>query len=306
MEEIGVTMPSRTPEYCQAKPSRSLHWIVCLAFLTPVGCSQQPGHTQEAAPAALDLSKNGQHSSGAWTYVYSISNPGSRSEGYHGVLLHSQTELPAPVNINDFHESPWGRLYWVGKPDVLFGAHGWMPKTLAREPVGQAMIDPAIVSHQRFVVWVKVLTEDGLATPDSLEQDPAVLEVLQAFGLPQGHVQENWFQIGQNLITLHDSKRWGTLTLRRADPNQSLIPALAFQSRNSLTVGTSPRPSSLDDIAAMLEPSAMLEDHAARSKIVPLSPQIETLQPLQCKLSSSMGSDLVLYLVCHIQDKEKP
>ena len=299
-------MPSHAPERCHPEPSRSYYWIFCLAFLALTICFPQPGRTQEATPANLDLTKNGQYASGAWAYVYSITNPGSRSEGYHGVLSYSPTELPAPLHINDFYESPWGRLYWVGKPEVLFGAHGWMPKPLAREPVGQAMIDPAIVPHERFVIRVKVLAQGALATPDGLEQDPAVLEALKPFGLTQGHVQENWFQMGQKQITLHDTKRWGSLTVRRADPNESLIPALKFQSRSDLTVDTSPRPSSLEDIAAMLELSAVLEDLAAMPKIVPLSPQIKTLQPLKCTLSSVIGGDLVLYLVCQIQDMEKP
>lgn len=307
-EEIGVAMPSHAPEHYHPKPSRSDHWIFCLAFLALTICFSQSGCTQEATPANLDLTKNGQYTSGAWAYVYSITNPGSRSEGTHGVLSYSQTELSAPVHINDFYESPWGRLYWVGKPDVLFGAHGWMPKTMAREPMGQAMIDPAIVSHERFVVRVKALTEDGLATPDSLEQDPAVLEALKLFGLPQGHIQEDWFQMGEKLVTLHDTKRWGSLMVRRADPNQSLIPALEFQSRSDLTVDTSPRPSSLEDIAATLELSTMLEDltPGPKTKIVGLSPQIETLQPLKCILPAVIGGDLVLYLVCQIQDLEKP
>jgi len=307
-EEIGVTMCSHAPEHCHPEPSRCYHWIFCLAFLALTICLSQPGCTQEATPANLDLTKNGQYASGGWAYVYSITNPGSRSEGTHGVLSYRQTELSAPVHINDFYETPWGRLYWVGKPNVLFGAHGWMPKALAREPVGQAMMDPAIASHARFVIRVKVLTQDTLATPDRLEQDPAVLEALKPFGLTQGHIQKDWFQMGQKLVTLHDTKRWGSLTVRRADPNESLIPALECQSRNDLTVDTSPRPSSLEDIAATLELSTMLEDLTAgpKTKIVRLSPQIETLQPLKCTLPATIGGDLVLFLVCQIQDREKP
>ena len=70
--------------------------------------------------------------------------------------------------------------------------------------------------------------------------------------------------------------------------------------------GTSARPLTLEDIAAALALSILLEDRAAVPRTVPLSPQIETLQPLKCTLSSSVGGDLVLYLVCQIQDKEKP
>ena len=145
-------MPSGTPEHCCPNPSRLSHWIVSLAFLAFVTVSLQLGCTQAARPTELDPTKNGHYASDAWTYVYSIANQGSRSEGYHGVLSYSQAELSAPVHINDFYETPWGRLYWVGKPEVLFGAHGWMPKPLKRAPIGQAMIDPAIVSDKRFVI----------------------------------------------------------------------------------------------------------------------------------------------------------
>lgn len=299
-------MPSRTPERCHPNSFPASNWIVCLTFLSCALGSPQPANTQETAPTGLDLSKNGQYASGAWTYTYSITNAGSRSEGYHGNLSYDKTALPRPVQINDFYETPWGRLYWVGHPGVLFGGHGWMSKPLARAPIGQVMIDPAIVSHERFAIRVKVLTLEELATPDSLEQDPAVLGVLKPFGPTQAHVQENWFQLEKKLTTLHDTKRWGTLTVRRANPTQSQPPTLEFTSRGSLTIDTSPGPTALEDIGAMLELSTLLEDLSDTPKTISLSPQIETLQPLKCTLSSSIGSDLILYLVCQIQDLEKP
>src|SRR5665811_1877732 len=134
-------MPARTSHSL----SLTLSLLVCLSILMLVGGCRPAKHAEQAAPLSLDLSKDGQFTEGAWTYAYSIANPGTRSEGYHGTLSYAGAELPMPMHTNDFYETPWGRLYWVGKPVVLFGAHGWMPKPVSRDPMGQAMIDPAIV-----------------------------------------------------------------------------------------------------------------------------------------------------------------
>jgi hypothetical protein len=112
------------------------HWAGCLALLVLVAGCPQARHAEKPVSATTSLTGPGEHTSGAWTYAYSVTNPGTRSEGYHGVLSYEQIEVPTPMHINDFYETPWGRLYWVGKPVVLFGDHGWMPKPLAREPVG--------------------------------------------------------------------------------------------------------------------------------------------------------------------------
>ncbi|MBN1361786.1 MAG: hypothetical protein JW993_14415 [Sedimentisphaerales bacterium] len=271
-------------------------WAGYLAFLVSVaGCFQSREAEEPVAPP-LDLSRSGEHTSGAWTYVYSISSPGTRSEGYHGELSYHQAKVPVPLHINDYYETPWGQFYWVGDPVVLFGAHGWMREPLAREPVGQALIDPAIVHSERFLVEIKVVTPEELATPDRLEHDPNVLAALKPFGLSEVHVQSNWFPIRSDPIRLHDTKRWGTLTICRADANRTWAPRLEFACTGNLTVGAAPKPVSLSEIMAV-------DEFPARPSPVVLSPQVEVLQPIQCKLSPVVGDPLVLYVVCRIRDQ---
>jgi len=273
-----------------------LRWTAYIALVALVaGCT--PGRRPEGIVSTrLDRTQDGQHTSGAWTYTYSITNPGSRSEGCHGLLSYRQTEVPAPMRINDFYETPWGRLYWVGKPVVLFGGHGWMPTPLVREPIGRALIDPALVNSERFMVHLKVVAPEELATPDRLERDAKVLAALKPFGLTEAHVQRKWFPLGSDPITLHDTKRWGTLTVCRADKHESHAPILEFTCTNDLSAETATRPASLAEV--MAAPVFLAKPHN-----VSLCPQVDTLQPIRCTLTPVIGDPLVLYVVCRIEDQ---
>jgi len=286
------------PKVLETRCGKSLwicRWSGYLALILMIGCSPSKPD-QEVTPVDLDLTRDGQHTSGDWTYDYSITNPGTRSEGYHGTLSHNQIEVPDPIHINDYYETPWGRLYWLGQPPVLFGAHGWMPKPLVREPVRQALIDPAIVHSERFMVHVKILAPEELATPDRLEQDSAVLKALEPFGVTQVHVQRNWFPVGADPITLHDTKRWGMFTVCRADLNQRAAPTLEFSCTGDFTVDTLPKPVVLSELMAAPE-------FPARPSSLSLSPQIDTLQPIKCTLKSFVGEPLILYVMCRIEDQ---
>lgn len=264
-------------------------------LMLATGCSRS-ARTEQAVQEELDLTQSGPHTSGAWTYTYSISSPGTRSEGYHGSLSYGGIEVPAPIHINDFYETPWGRLHWVGQPVVLFGVHGWMPKPLAREPLGRPLIDPGTVHSGRFVVYAKILAPEEFATPDRLEKDPEVLEALKPFALTEAHIQSNWFPLGSDPITLHDTKRWGTLTVCRSDLKRHLGPTLEFACTTGLEVDTSPKPASL---AELMEPPALF----AKPGNVSLNPQVDAIQPVKCTLSSFVGEPLVLYLVCQVRDQ---
>lgn len=71
-----------------------------------------------------------------------ICRQGSRSEGYRGKLLFDGAPVPEPAHINDYYQTPWGPVCWVGQPIVLFGGHGWMTQSLVREKMGQALPEP--------------------------------------------------------------------------------------------------------------------------------------------------------------------
>jgi hypothetical protein len=272
------------------------HWAGLLACLTLVAGCPQSRCSQGTVSEELDLTRAGEQRAGGWTYVYSISNPGSRSEGYYGTLSYNQSEVSVPMHVNDFYETPLGRLYWVGEPVVLFGSRGWMSTPAAREPIGQALIDPAIAHSDRFLLKMKVVAPEELATPDRLEQNAAVLEALKPFDLAQIHVQSDWFAVRSDPITLHDTKRCGTFTVSRADLIMQAAPALEFECTSDLTVDRSPRPTSL------AETMAAPEFLAGPTRVV-LSPQIDTLQPVRCTLTPVVGDPLVLYVVCRIQDQ---
>jgi len=289
-------MRSRTSHTRRGSTLRIYPWLTYLTLLTLVTGCLQHRQVQDCDTQELDLSQDGQHNSGAWTYTYSIGSAGTRSEGYYGALSYKQIELPAPIHINDYYETPWGRLYWVGQPVVLFGAHGWMPTPLAREPIGHALIDPAIARSERFLVHLKVVAPESLYTPDRLEKDANILAALKPFGLTEAHIQYDWFPIGSDPVTLHDTKRWGTFKVCRADLHERPTPTLEFTCTTDLTVDESPRPTSLMELMAAPE----FPDKPSQ---VSLSPQAETLQPIKCTLTSFVGEPLILYVVCRIEDQ---
>ncbi|MCK4627217.1 MAG: hypothetical protein KAV00_18030, partial [Phycisphaerae bacterium] len=112
----------------------------------PILIKPKPGPTP-VQPIRIDLDKilqPGTHVSGKWKYVYTIRAKGSKSEGHYVKLFYDGKEVPKPAGINDHYKTPWGLLYWVGDPRVLWGRHGWMPpgKLTAAKP-GKLLPSPA-------------------------------------------------------------------------------------------------------------------------------------------------------------------
>jgi hypothetical protein len=247
----------------------------------------------------LDTTRDGTQQSGPWTYEYAISLKGSRSEGYHGKLSYNGVEVPDPANLNDFYSTPWGPLYWVGRPAVLFGGHGWMSKPLPSRPKGKALIDPGKLAGLTFPVRVKVLASEELATPDRIEKDAKVLAALKEFDVNEPHVQRNWFRLSQDWISLHDTKRWGRFEMRVAEsePNRPL--ALEFRSTAGFDVMTSAH---LSTFAELLPP-----EHPRGSRFVRLPPQVGASQTIKCTLNSFVGDPLELFLFCQVdRPRRKP
>ncbi|MFB3890598.1 MAG: hypothetical protein ACE15C_01100 [Phycisphaerae bacterium] len=113
----------------------------CRASLTtqPATAASMPA----SAPAGkLNLSKSGVYKQDRWEYRYTVSNEGTRSEGYTGVLLYDGKEVPQP-EINDYYKTPWGNLYWTGLRSVAFGPHGWMPRQLLSHGPGKLLSEPS-------------------------------------------------------------------------------------------------------------------------------------------------------------------
>ncbi len=271
--------------------------IVGLVFLgvAASGCRQE-----STTRLQLDTAKDGTHQSGPWTYEYTISNKGTRSQGYHGKLSFNGREVPEPANLNDFYETPWGPLYWVGRPTVPFGGHGWMPKPVTSGPKGQALTDPAQLAGRAFAVRVKVLASEELATPDRIETDPKVLAALKNFDLKEAHVQGNWFGVAKDWVTLHDTKRWGHFEMRVADPDPNRPLALEFRNTGRFDITTS---SQMTSLAAALTPPVRL----GGSEFIELPPQVGAVQAIKCTLNSFVGDPLDLFLVCRVEgSRAKP
>lgn len=112
-----------------------------------MGCAERTMTCQrceaDLAPAepAKALETPGTHTRRRWTYVRTVTNEGTRSEGHHGELSFAGQALPEP-GLNDWVATPWGRLYWVGRPAVLFGGHGWMPRPKPSQPLGKKVVPP--------------------------------------------------------------------------------------------------------------------------------------------------------------------
>jgi len=166
--------------------------------------------------AAIDLNKSENYVSGRWGYQYALSNEGSRSEGYYGKLLFDGKPLPEPENINDYFQTPWGAIYWVGEPFVAFGVHGWMPNPVVRAKIGQRLPDPAtaVGGGAALVVWVKVLQSEGSPAPDAAPIEKWIAEELGRMEVQRPAVTRDWTPVGADFLTLHDSKHFGRCKVR--------------------------------------------------------------------------------------------
>jgi predicted secreted protein len=183
-----------------------------LVFLSIGGLWVEPA---VAAATQIDISKEGVYQSGLWQYECSVSSRGSKSEGSHGKLLYNGEVLPEPANVNDYYQTPWGPICWVGQPVVPWGSHGWMPCSQGRAPAGQALPLPA--TEGKLIVYAEVLASGELGTSDRLEKRAWVLADLKGFGVKAGHVQRDWLHLGKESVTIHDTKRWGTAEMRLAE-----------------------------------------------------------------------------------------
>jgi len=88
----------------------------------------KPGPSEPAQPKAppLDAKKPGSYTAGLWRYDLELLSAGSRRESRVGRLVYAGRQA-RPAEVNDFHNTPWGPIYWVGNPKGP-GDHGWLPR----------------------------------------------------------------------------------------------------------------------------------------------------------------------------------
>jgi inhibitor of cysteine peptidase len=237
-------------------------FFACLASMVLTSsCATSPDKTASTGPApAIDMSKDGVYKSGRWEYKYSITLAGSKSEGYHGALLFDGKPAPGtqdsiltsqlgdgtdaqnakPAEINDYYQTPWGNMYWVGQPVVAFGVHGWMLKPLPSRPVGKKLPEPgtaAVAIADAPVVMMQVLfNAAGVKMRLTPPGDDWVVKELGKFGVEVGRVDRDWFRLTDQAVTIVDNKMVGTLTARLANPKDSDFLTVILDGSNPETV----------------------------------------------------------------------
>ncbi len=171
----------------------------------------------------IDESRDGTYASGPWEYRFSIAQKGTRSEGYHGKLLCSGSPVPEPAGLNDHYATPWGPLYWVGRPVTLFGGHGWMPRPRTSRPAGKPLPEP-----KRMTVLVKVLAA-GVQGGKPIEEE-WIRKELGGLGVKDPCMGRDWFPLGWEGVVFEDTKRFGraSVRLRRSGADKPL----AVETRN--------------------------------------------------------------------------
>ncbi|MDD4889309.1 MAG: protease inhibitor I42 family protein [Phycisphaerae bacterium] len=92
----------------------------------------------------IDTANGGTFGAGLWKYELKITGKGTRSQGSQGRLFYNGVEVPDAKGINDRYNTPWGLMYWVGRPAVIFGDHGWSLRKVPALDDGAALQPPVV------------------------------------------------------------------------------------------------------------------------------------------------------------------
>jgi hypothetical protein len=125
-------------------------YVSCLFFVTGSVSTRAL-----SAGAASHPTKAGTYVVGHWIYEYSITSPGTKSEGRHGKLFHAGKELTAPDGT--VVATPVGKFMFFALPPPnvhrIWGADGWLQTLCYDKPVfnsdGSVVVEFA--SKARFV-----------------------------------------------------------------------------------------------------------------------------------------------------------
>jgi inhibitor of cysteine peptidase len=90
----------------------------------PVKTGRPDPAAQKTRP--LGMKKPGSYVAGLWQYDLEILSAGTRRESRVGRVAYAGRQA-GPAGLNDFHNTPWGPIYWVGNPKGP-GDHGWLPQ----------------------------------------------------------------------------------------------------------------------------------------------------------------------------------
>lgn len=187
-----------------------------LLHLVP-GLPTAPLEAMGAAAEKIDESRSGVYHADRWEYRFTITAPGTRSEGTTGELLFDGKPVEEPGAVGDYYHTPWGDIQWVGNPATLRSAHGWMPRALEATG-GRALEAPSVVAGPP-VLSAMVLVDGEAGAREKV--DPWVQAELEKLEVKAYHVERTWFPLSDQAFTVHDTKMYGTLTARLAQPRDA-------------------------------------------------------------------------------------
>ena len=138
-----------------------LFFIFCFIFsITLYGCLDKDQNHPGENPG-----KESSISEGDWTYIRTVTNPGTRSEGSMGRLFYKNRPVPAPENLSDYYDTPMGLFYYAGTKGNPWDDKGWILGLKGETPAGNAMeypdekTSPADQTKQHMVEIIKKLSK---------------------------------------------------------------------------------------------------------------------------------------------------
>ncbi len=100
----------------------------------------------EQPPLPIIPDTNQVYSSPPWTYDHKRVD---RSYGRYGQLFFNHRDLSirrlGTRGINDYYKTPWGEMYWHGRPGIRYLPTGWMPFPTWRHGAGKLLPTPEIL-----------------------------------------------------------------------------------------------------------------------------------------------------------------
>ena len=176
----------------------------------------------------LDLTTTAEYISGRWEYRFTVTAPGSKSEGYRGELFFDGKPVEEPSE-GDFYRTPWGDVSWRGDPVTPAGEHGWMPRDKGVTS-GRAIVEPWRASGAPIVMMMVLVP--GPKQP-RVAVDRWIETELSKLGAKELKVQREWFPLTDQAFVLHDTKIYGTLTARQAQPRDEASLAILLDGSDS-------------------------------------------------------------------------
>jgi len=99
-------------------------------------------------PPTIDRTKTGTYKFKDWAYRYEVKNAKTPQVSVRGRLAHNGKELP-DAKINDYYKTPWGFMYFHGKPQAGRRKAGWIQTAdLQSDRKGTYLKPPAGLSQR--------------------------------------------------------------------------------------------------------------------------------------------------------------